>query len=686
MTPIRLSVALLLLCPVPFTFAAASFQVWHPRNSGATDRTLNAVAYGNGRFVAVGTGGTVVVSTNGVDWVARPSGVTRDLNAVTFADGRFFVGGRNGTMIQSGDGDSWTSVTIPTVHDVDAIGFGTTTNHPLGLLVATVSTNLSPSPQGFRRTSIITSTNAVDWETDNYIQGSGGGTYRSMASGNDWLLVGGPSDGFNLNCALSSDEGEVWSQAGSCVIGPVAFGNGTFLLAGHFQSTSNGLTLDALTSTDAHFWLALGSTVGVLQAFPGILRALALCFGGSKFVAVADQGTIASSQDGTNWTVVRADTDVTLNAVTYGDGLYVTVGTGGIILSSADAVHWTHRNVRSGRRLFDVAPDDDGFVAVGSAGTVARSTKGLHWEELRAPTSNTLWGVYRPQMQYLIVGNAGTILTGDSLTNLALQASGTAAELRSAASGSGLFIVVGGGGTVLSSSDLTNWFPQNSGTLGFLADITYGQGKFVAVGAGGTVIVSSDGTNWFGRNSGTTKLLTQIVYGRGRFVAACFSTANGLLAITSADGLLWEPALTSLQSASGFVAYGNGVFLVRSGSGFPGFHVSSDGRKWMEYMVRANFPEADDFAFNSGTFVGVGFYGLAWQSDPVIGLELIHNGSAQLTVLGPKNSTYRIEGTDNLSDTNSWQELTTISTAPYSWTDPDSTTRPHQVYRAVLVP
>jgi photosystem II stability/assembly factor-like uncharacterized protein len=620
-----------------------------------------------------------------VDWVSRPSGVTRDLNAVTFVDGRFFAGGRSGTMIQSSDGDGWTNVAIPTVHDVDAIGFGTTTNHPLGLLVVTVSTNLSPL--GSRRTRIITSTNAVDWETDTYIQTGGGGSYRSIVSGNARFLMGGPwNPGEQLNCAITSSEGEAWFQAGSCVTGPVAFGNGIFLLAGNFQGTSNGLILDTLTSTDAAFWLPLGSTVPGLQALPGTLRALALCFGGSKFVAVADQGTIASSPDGTNWTVARTDTDAMLNSVTYGDGLYVTVGRGGIILSSADAVNWTHRNVRSGRRLFDVAPDGDGFVAVGSAGTLARSTNGIHWEELRAPTTNTLWGVHRPQMHYLIVGNGGTILTGDSLTNLALQASGTTAELRSAASGSGLFIVVGSGGIVLSSSDLTNWFPQNSGTLGFLADVIFSQGKFVAVGAGGTVIVSSDGTNWFGRNSGTTKLLTKIVYGRGRFVAACFSTVNGLLAITSADGLVWEPALTSIQSAPGVVAYGNGIFLVKSGSGFPGFHVSRDGRNWTEYMVRTNFPGADDFAFNNGTFVGVGFFGLVWQSDPVIGLELIHNGSAQLTVLGPKNSTYRIEGTDNLSDTNSWQELTTISTAPYSWTDPDSTTRPHQVYRAVLLP
>ena len=42
------------------------------------------VVYGS-RFVAVGTGGAIYVSTDGVTWQAAQSGTTNDLYAITFA-------------------------------------------------------------------------------------------------------------------------------------------------------------------------------------------------------------------------------------------------------------------------------------------------------------------------------------------------------------------------------------------------------------------------------------------------------------------------------------------------------------------------------------------------------------------------------------------------------------------------
>jgi len=47
---------------------AAPLDVWHWRNPAPQGNTLKGIAHGNGRFVAVGEGGTVLISSNGVDW------------------------------------------------------------------------------------------------------------------------------------------------------------------------------------------------------------------------------------------------------------------------------------------------------------------------------------------------------------------------------------------------------------------------------------------------------------------------------------------------------------------------------------------------------------------------------------------------------------------------------------------
>jgi hypothetical protein len=68
---------------------------------------LNAVAYGAGRFAAVGIGGAIYVSTDGVTWGEAVSGTTDDLLAIRYADGQFAAVGNNGRLLTSVDGLSW---------------------------------------------------------------------------------------------------------------------------------------------------------------------------------------------------------------------------------------------------------------------------------------------------------------------------------------------------------------------------------------------------------------------------------------------------------------------------------------------------------------------------------------------------------------------------------------------------
>ncbi|HKS37568.1 MAG TPA: hypothetical protein VJW76_10290 [Verrucomicrobiae bacterium] len=73
---------------------------WTALNSSVTSE-LRGVAWGQGTFVAVGDGGTILTSTNGSDWVRQDSGVTVSLNDVCYANNQFVAVGENGTILQS---------------------------------------------------------------------------------------------------------------------------------------------------------------------------------------------------------------------------------------------------------------------------------------------------------------------------------------------------------------------------------------------------------------------------------------------------------------------------------------------------------------------------------------------------------------------------------------------------------
>ena len=82
---------------------------WQEASRTATAESLRGVAWGKGRFVAVGDEGTIVHSTDGDRWErASDSATSERLDHVTWGNGRFVaVGEGNGTIVHSNDGDRW---------------------------------------------------------------------------------------------------------------------------------------------------------------------------------------------------------------------------------------------------------------------------------------------------------------------------------------------------------------------------------------------------------------------------------------------------------------------------------------------------------------------------------------------------------------------------------------------------
>ena len=68
----------------------------------------NQIAFGNGRYVAIGAGGVVSVSYDGKKWYDRSNpDVTGDLRAITYANGKYIIGGIDGLIMYTEDFVTW---------------------------------------------------------------------------------------------------------------------------------------------------------------------------------------------------------------------------------------------------------------------------------------------------------------------------------------------------------------------------------------------------------------------------------------------------------------------------------------------------------------------------------------------------------------------------------------------------
>lgn len=96
---------------------------WECHNSG-TLSSLYAVAFGRGRFVAVGNEGAVAASTDGATWKVVKTASDDRLRSVIYAKGLFVAVGYNGTIITSPDGISWSKRRSDTAGRLHAVTFG----------------------------------------------------------------------------------------------------------------------------------------------------------------------------------------------------------------------------------------------------------------------------------------------------------------------------------------------------------------------------------------------------------------------------------------------------------------------------------------------------------------------------------------------------------------------------------
>ena len=287
--------------------------------SGTT--TWNAVAYGNGLFVAVGvlaTGyGAVMTSPDAVTWTVQTVASAPAFEDVVFANGQFVAcGGLYGTATSG----------------------------------------------------IRVSTDGITWSTP--ASNSNSQYNQGVAYGNGvWAILAWESSGTNWFIYRSSDNAVTWTKtllttsAGSN--GNICYGNGQFVVTTQFS-------VYIWHSPDASTW----SYTQITDVDPFGLSATDIVFGANQFAIVNYNGSIYTSSNGINWTRTRSrDAELVIWYAMIGNdsGVVVAGASGWGTLYSFNLTHWIKSNDISSSTYYGGVYANGTYVYVGASGAVAYS-------------------------------------------------------------------------------------------------------------------------------------------------------------------------------------------------------------------------------------------------------------------------------------------------------------------------
>lgn len=198
--------------------ASSSTTNWTARYSNAS-ADIYRIAYNNSLYVAVGAGGLLITSTDGITWTSRTSGFgANDIRCVVWdaTNSLWIAAGGNGTITTSPDGTTWTARTsnmgTNSMWDIAtsggttvAVGDGGGATNTGGLTYSTNGTTWTRKSQSL---AVGTVYNSVVYNGTNWIIGADNVTnnyiYSSGAPSNSW---GAGSTGSGQTCCVIGWDG-----------------------------------------------------------------------------------------------------------------------------------------------------------------------------------------------------------------------------------------------------------------------------------------------------------------------------------------------------------------------------------------------------------------------------------------------------------------------------------------------
>jgi photosystem II stability/assembly factor-like uncharacterized protein len=285
---------------------------------------VNSVAYGDGRWVIVGSSGRTSTSTNGTTWSTFTTvGNTRQLYSVSYGNGLFIAVGASASnsvtpcIYKSTDGVTWTGVlnSVSTGYYLlrDVV-------YENGVWVAVGQKTTEPL--------ICVSSDGTTWTTKSSGLDVSNQLFKVAFGNNKWFATS--SSG---RLSVSVDNGNTWEFFGPDTLvdiqhDTILYANSTWLITvatDSFKSEDDGDTWTQYSSS--------GLQSNVVDTF----------YRNNRWFAVTYDGEIYSSRNGVDWELIMEVTIGTyLNSVAVSDNSFVTVGGTHIFKGNLNIIYNVH--------------------------------------------------------------------------------------------------------------------------------------------------------------------------------------------------------------------------------------------------------------------------------------------------------------------------------------------------------
>ena len=283
------------ILPLTITYAEATSINYYksiPWKSSEHKQSDNirSIAFGNGRFVAVGDGGKILVSIDGSKWTPANSSTSESLVSVKWNGNKFVAVGDNQTMIESNNGIDWNIVCsikysgmfcdIAFHEDEFVVVGGGGIWHSSDQSVGTK--RLFDQEAGLE---------SIVWGKDKYVAIEGTGRIFSSKDGVKWENISRIEGGYVFNCINYLD--------------------------GMYYAVSNKGNI--FSSKDATKWNKVYHS-NTNTAFYRVIS------GSNLLICVGVYGVVAMSTDGITWYETTLENCDDFNSIAYGNNTYVVAG------------------------------------------------------------------------------------------------------------------------------------------------------------------------------------------------------------------------------------------------------------------------------------------------------------------------------------------------------------------------
>jgi len=407
-------------------------NTWTLRNQGTTTIPLNSVIWTGQKFVAIGSGGKILTSPDGIVWTSISISYTSTLSSIAYSGTIYVAHGNGDTLLTSTDAAQWTIRTTGYTNQIRSSCWAR--NNFIAVGDSGIIINSMDGITWEKNTSPASRTlSSVLWNGKTFCAVGDTGTVLASSDGLAWSLKSTEPHpklhsiiwGNNLFVALgesgsvyTSPDGLAWTNRTSgttTLLNEVTWNGAKYVAIG-----TNG---PIITSPNGMDW-----NIPILN-FPDQLQLHTVAGNSTQFIALGktyDNGQgiwryIYSSPDGVSWTSkihgVESSSVNTFGSMVWTGDLFVAVGNG--VLTSNDGNYWNEWSTTdfNDEQTTCVSPKETTLYVTTNRGSIYFHTSGYSWSRAYSDPKSYLSSICWNGSEFLAVGIAGKLITSPDGSN-----------------------------------------------------------------------------------------------------------------------------------------------------------------------------------------------------------------------------------------------------------------------------